>query len=295
MDKGLLLEKSFAIADALITMNSEVDSTYEYAKELQEVMSSFGNCQSLYNYSLETINGTFGSDKIKQAFLYVKRVLADFQTRSENYKVADQVLETSIKKMKTNIQQLKQMKDNPSEDYLKSIDVYCYDGKEFLNYLKNLNLFVTSLVKSSYADSAEKELILPASVIGFTIDKSNFIRVESKQKTISQYKYFEKYTLDDLIVLTDHYIDLCQKLAVLHRCRDNVNRDVDNAIHTINDVDRILKDNKTIQKKCFPTMEKINKTIGNSNLVLNGASLVMSNVKMMDIMLSDMWVNVLTR
>ena len=288
-------ETSFVIADALIVMQNEAEQIYNYAKELQNTCKDLDTCVGLSKYSIESLTGVFGSDKIKQAFLYVKQLLTDFQTRSTVFKSNDQLLDSIVNRMKAFIKQIKYAKDAPNEMYLKSIEVCCYDNKDFLDYLKSLNSFVDSLVKSSYAKSAEKELQIPVSVIGYTIDKSNFIKVESKQKTISQYKYFEKYTLDDLVVLTDHFIDLCERLNVLHKCRDNVNRDIDSAIHTINDVDRVLKDNKTIQKKCFPTIDKINKTIGNSNVVLNGAALVMSNVKVMDIMLSDMWTNVLTK
>ena len=295
MEKKLSsVESSFAVADAITIMEMELENTYDSAKELQNTVKSFSNCVGLYNYSVETLTGSFGKDKIKAAFLFVKRTLTDILTRSNNQRTNEQTLDSIVKRMRINIQKLKQSAD-PSEDYLKSIEVCCYDNNEFLNYLKNLNLFVTSLIKSSYADSAEKELSLPISVIGYTVENGNFIKVESKQKNISQYKYFEKYSLDDLLTLTDHYVDLCQKLNVLHRCRDNVNRDISNAIHQVDDVDRILKDNKSIQKKCMPAIEKINKTIGNSNVVLNGAALVMSNVKVMDIMLTDMWANVLTR
>lgn len=296
MEKNLSsIESSFHVADALVCMNYEQEEIYNSIKELQETVKSFGTCPVLYKYSIETLTGSFGKDKIKSAFLFVKRVLTDFQTRSKNQKTNEQTLDSIVKRMRINIQHLKQANTDPSEDYLKSIEVCCYDNNEFLNYLKNLNLFVTSLIKSSYADSAEAELRLPVSVIGYAVDNGNFVKVDQNQKNINRYKYFEKYTLDDLISLTDHYIDLCQKLNVLHRCHDNVNRDIDKAIHQIDDVDRILKDNKTIQKKCMPAIQQINKTIGNSNIVLNGAALVMSNVKVMDIMLSDMWANVLTR
>ena len=289
------ISKTYVIADALIEMQSEMESVHECITKLQNTSKSFETCIGLFSYSNETLSGVFGSDKIKQAFLYVKRVLVDFQERNNVFNTNDRLLETIVKRMKAFVQQIKQMKDTPTDDYLKSVEVCCYDNKDFLEYLNNLNSFVTSLVKSSFADSSEKELQVPVSTLGYIIDKSNFIKVESKQKPVIQYKYFEKYTMDDLINLTDQFIDLCQKLIVLHRCRDNVNRDVTAAIRSVNDVDRLLKDNKTIRKKCFPTIDKINKTISKSNIVLNGSALVMSGIKVMDIMLSDMWTNILTK
>ena len=290
-----LNESSLSVIDAILIEAIERDEVHANIRFVQSVSNQFKSLPSLYQYSTESMSNVIGKDKIKQAFLFVKRVLSDFITRSTNQKSNERVLTDIVSKMKTYVRQLKMNKEIPSDEYLKNIEVCCYDNVDFLNHLKELGTFATSLVKSSFADSAEKELSISASSIGYVVDNGNFIKVQSKQTPISMYKYFEKYTLDDLLMVTDNYIDLCQRLVVLHRCHDNISHNIDKALFKIDNVDKLLKDSKTISKKCMPAVDDINKTIGNSNVVLNGTTLVMSNVKMMNIMLTDMWTNVLTK
>ena len=290
-----LNENSLSVIDAILIEAIERDEFHANIRFVQSVSNQFKSLPSLYQYSTESMSNVIGKDKIKQAFLFVKRVLSDFITRSTNQKSNERVLTDIVSKMKTYVRQLKMNKEIPSDEYLKNIEVCCYDNVDFLNHLKELGTFATSLVKSSFADSAEKELSISASSIGYVVDNGNFIKVQSKQTPISMYKYFEKYTLDDLLMVTDNYIDLCQRLVVLHRCHDNISHNIDKALFKIDNVDKLLKDSKTISKKCMPAVDDINKTIGNSNVVLNGTTLVMSNVKMMNIMLTDMWTNVLTK